>query len=422
MSYYNILSLDGGGTWAIIQAIALGKLYGAETPGREILKNFRLVVSNSGGSIVAMALWANMSPQQIVRLFREEKLRKKVFKKRGFHKRLLRLIKIGPKYITEKKKDGLKDILVEFGQDESLIDNEIHDIQRHFGRADGEATDLLIVAFDYDRSRAKFFRTNEHSGAGSISTPKNITLIDAVHASTNAPVNYFDAPAHIYYGDQLVRAWDGAIAGYNNPILAGITEALANGVKRRDIRVLSLGTGARFLPFEGAGTPDSDYDWVYEKPQKQRLRTDLVKLARCIVENPPDVATYVALLMISDETPVKGKHNIHFDNLPIVRLNPMIQPVLNESTKKFEIPGGVTDGNSIDYFRNLLDLDLDAIRVSEIESIEWIAERWLENEAYNQPLVYNSTTLECELGHRWFKTAHGAAQKNGLVPLHDLSL
>ena len=30
---YNILSLDGGGSWALIQVMTLQKLYGDEAPG-----------------------------------------------------------------------------------------------------------------------------------------------------------------------------------------------------------------------------------------------------------------------------------------------------------------------------------------------------------------------------------------------------
>src|SRR5688572_30611481 len=37
---YRILSLDGGGTWALIQAKALGEIYGADTDGWTILNRF----------------------------------------------------------------------------------------------------------------------------------------------------------------------------------------------------------------------------------------------------------------------------------------------------------------------------------------------------------------------------------------------
>ena len=48
---HKILSLDGGGAWAMLQAMALGDLFG-DRPGWEILAQFDLAVANSGGSIV----------------------------------------------------------------------------------------------------------------------------------------------------------------------------------------------------------------------------------------------------------------------------------------------------------------------------------------------------------------------------------
>ena len=44
------------------------------------------------------------------------------------------------------------------------------------------------------------------------------------------------------------RCWDGAIGGYNNPVLAGLIEALANGISLDAVRVLSIGTGSVRLP------------------------------------------------------------------------------------------------------------------------------------------------------------------------------
>jgi hypothetical protein len=74
---------------------------------------------------------------------------------------------------------------------------------------------LLITSFDYDRNRATFLRPSVISvpswgrGEGA-----DVTVAEAIHASTNAPVNYFDAPAKI--AERSERYWDGAVAGCNN--------------------------------------------------------------------------------------------------------------------------------------------------------------------------------------------------------------
>jgi patatin-like phospholipase/acyl hydrolase len=79
----NILSLEGGGTWAILQAMTLADLYGGDVRGRQILSNFNLVVANSGGSIVAAGLWADMTPKQIIEEFGQDAILKNVFTKLG---------------------------------------------------------------------------------------------------------------------------------------------------------------------------------------------------------------------------------------------------------------------------------------------------------------------------------------------------
>ena len=42
MAVFRVLALDGGGSWAIIQAMALVKLYDENTTGHEVLADFDL--------------------------------------------------------------------------------------------------------------------------------------------------------------------------------------------------------------------------------------------------------------------------------------------------------------------------------------------------------------------------------------------
>jgi len=64
-----ILSLDGGGSWALVQVRALQEIYGADATGYDVLRNFDLVVATSGGSIVAAALAAGWPLTQLVQFF-----------------------------------------------------------------------------------------------------------------------------------------------------------------------------------------------------------------------------------------------------------------------------------------------------------------------------------------------------------------
>ena len=48
MAEFRILSLDGGGAWALIEVMTLIDLYGADTPGHEVLKEFDLIAETLG--------------------------------------------------------------------------------------------------------------------------------------------------------------------------------------------------------------------------------------------------------------------------------------------------------------------------------------------------------------------------------------
>src|ERR1700742_1836784 len=100
MSRYRILSLDGGGCWALIQVRALIELYGPNKLGREVLQDFDLVAANSGGSIVLGCLIENMSLTKILGFFNDEAQRKAIFSKTSsIENHILRDIAgLGPKY------------------------------------------------------------------------------------------------------------------------------------------------------------------------------------------------------------------------------------------------------------------------------------------------------------------------------------
>ena len=53
MAKFRILSLDGGGSWALIQVMALINLYGGDATGHQVLRDFDLVAANSGGRVMS---------------------------------------------------------------------------------------------------------------------------------------------------------------------------------------------------------------------------------------------------------------------------------------------------------------------------------------------------------------------------------
>ena len=86
-----ILSLDGGGTWALIQVKALLRLFG-DAPGHEVLKNFDLVAATSAGSIVLAGLVENVRLSVLLESFLAKAWRQTIFKAIPWYDELTRVI------------------------------------------------------------------------------------------------------------------------------------------------------------------------------------------------------------------------------------------------------------------------------------------------------------------------------------------
>jgi uncharacterized protein len=307
MAKFRILSLDGGGSWALIQVMALIDLYSGGTTGHEVLQDFDLATANSGGSIVLGGLVENMTLGTLLDFFLSEEKRKSVFVEK-LH------LPDTPKYKTEEKLIGLQAALPQRGG--WLLHDAAADI---LSNSTSKAVHLLLIGFDYDRNRSRFFRSAPASGPSwGDGDPAQVKLAEAIHASTNAPVLFFDQPAE-FPSEPMKRYWDGAIAGCNNPVLAGVTEAIVLGQSPDSIVALALGTGTVCLPQAPAGAPDSV---LYAARESPGILHDVMKLATAIVDDPPDAASFLAHVLTG------GLPNL---TLPVdsrvVRMNPMVSPV-----------------------------------------------------------------------------------------------
>lgn len=251
---------------------------------------------------------------------------------------------------------------------------------------------FLITAFDFDRRRVRFFRSKStvspESGVGEAS---DVTLAQAVHASTNAPVNYFDAPALLPKGE---RSWDGAIAGFNNPVLAAVTEAIAAGEDRNQLAALSIGTASVALPWPT--TSAEKMSRLFRQPSEQSLTADLRKLAGSILDDPPDTATYMAYMMCKDKLP-QGVDS------RVVRLSPLISP-MKGADGVWRPPGNLTEAE----FVALMNIDMDAIKQSDVASITRYTDEWLADRTLNQPVRMDGDTLKKEVGETSFSAAVAA--------------
>jgi hypothetical protein len=347
---------------------------------------------------VAAALAANWPLSRTLSFFFNKAQREAVFVPLPWYKRVTNLtFGIGPRYFAGKKYDGLEALL---GAD-GLLPLDV--LGQRVAAGTGKPVDFLIVGFDYDRRRASFFRSNLASRASSFGGGPAATLAEAVHASSNAPVNYFDEPAlfrtQAYAGRSF---WDGGLTGMNNPVLAGVVEALSNGVAPQRIEVLSIGTANVALPL---AMREDQVPPLFRKRMKPGLLNDAKTAATTVLDDPPDAATFIAHVALSQPLPNTG------DQPPVVgaviRMNPLVQP-LDPSGPAARAPDLLTPepkpGHNLGIFAKLVDLDMDAVKDEEIELIRILGEAWIAGRVPNQPIRANGR-FACEVGHARFPQA-----------------
>jgi hypothetical protein len=392
---FRILSLDGGGAWSLIQARTLAQLYGAATTGHRVLANFDLAAANSGGSLVLAGLVENLPLADIVQYFLDEQKRRSLFpptRKVG-DALLQRALGLGPKYSAEEKLPAIERLLPNTG------DKPLQGSANGIAGPGGMPVHLLIVGFDYDRNRAVFFRSAAAGRAGwGDGQPAEVTLAGAVHASTNAPVDYYDAPAQLPAA--VDRFWDGGISGCNNPVVAAIVEALVLGRTPQDLRILSLGTATVSLPLAPPGAAGAPLQ--APRPQSS-LRTDLEKLAGAILDDPPDAASFIAHAMTGADAGLPPPAVSR-----IVRMSPLVSPVIGAG-------GGLQppDGWSLAQFQYLCNIGLDAVAQVEITYIDDYCASWLADKAPNQPIRSDGAVFDPwrpEIGYARFSAAKAAWQ------------
>lgn len=427
---YKILSLDGGGTWALLQVLTLQHLFEIKYPdrevrGHEVLRHFDLVIANSGGSMVLAALCCNWTFSNTIAIFEDKDKRSQIFSKlskseRYFPVNLLHslgITSIGSRYSTTRKVAALRDIL-RIENDEGKVmcrldSVTLPDLPELIGKT---SLQLIVTTFDIINRRAKLFRSFRDSKSraeqvAGLDHFDEINLVKAIHGSSNAPVNYFDFPAIFSPSgsDRRFYLWDGALGGFNNPIMAGVTEALANGVKRTDLRVLSIGTASKLV--SDAYTRkfrDQYYSTLLGRKLKKKKGSDKIdfvktketrkflglfnlpfqknrwfkgagyfmgvvkNMTQSILFEPQSWATYSAYVSLFSEdidNPINDKH--------FIRLSPQI----------------ITTGDDNHLNDKLYKLDMDLTKQEDIQLLRSCFSAWKEGVIINEPV-------------QWVKTIH----------------
>jgi hypothetical protein len=249
-----------------------------------------------------------------------------------------------------------------------------------------------VCAFDFDQERATFFRSNSSSRAKSSTPAVEVALVDAVHASTTPPLPYYDEPAQVAGR----RYWDGALAGYNNPVFAAVVEALANRPRDADlddIRVLSIGTGGILRPL-AKDAPGSDLG----KPRENTgALTSYRKAGTAIFADPPDVASFHAHMALRQPLPEPGAAPPQGN---VVRLSPLVRPIWDGQKSEWTLPEGL----SREDFEQLVRMRLDPMEPAELSLIARMCDLWIAGAIPNQPIRMGDH-MRSDIGHDTYRSA-----------------
>ncbi len=390
-----ILSLDGGGSWALIQILTLKEKYG-NISGHEILRDYDIVIANSGGSIVLTALVANWTPDECLKLFDNEALRTSIFSKNKLRKKyfptgITNLFNVGPKYSTSKKYLTFQKIF------KILKNKNLIDIPAYVGKKELK---IIICTFDSLNKRAKFFKSYSTSKNEGVEF-ESMDIIKAIHGSSNAPVNYFDFPAKVKANttNKFYYLWDGALGGFNNPIASGIIEAIKLGIPIEELYIVSIGTGHKVPTMDERKNYYKLYSIVKKSRKLNPIKglkfffTNVMDLSKTILYEPPDWSNYVSYLF-------KYKTNTnHKENLKsFIRLSPLIYcDDMKGKTTEFK-----------EFIEKIASLDMDATSESDIKLIRQCFEYWKDGQLYNQPIKSDfdkNHKFQLEIGHPNFKEA-----------------
>lgn len=356
-----VLSLSGGGTWAMIEAKALAVLF-PDMSGIQILNQFDVAIANSGGSIVLAGLIADMTPNEIVSLFVDQVMLNQLYTKTTGLESVFSSFGIAPRWSAAGKLAALQHILKDAGS-------------KPF---DSISSRVAICAYDLDRNIEAVFR----SYTTPLETGSNVfvpTLAEAVHASSSAPVIYFDGPAIIANQknkNDVRRFWDGGLGSYNLPARAGLAEAHALGFT--EVAVLSIATGTTWRPI-------GDKPPLYSPPGNSSVLGAIKCLTQTCVVSP-------AISALIDTHVCPGVSFVH--------LSPYIRP--DGSPGAWSVPKSLINALGADAWERLTSFDMDLTHPNDIDLLSRFADAWISGTIPNAPILSDPITGELLVGARTF--------------------
>lgn len=249
---FRILSLDGGGVRALVQAVILKRL-SDEYPS--LLDNIDMIAGTSAGSIMALSIACDLTPQQIIELWMRDA--GKIFTQSMWNKMATLDNVMGACY----KQDEMRKMLEETAGTRKLSDLKkkvlipafnLDPIDRSAGRTqnDGSVTETVINADPAHQLADSHKQEEEALGAQKEKKVENKRWIPEyfhnLPGSTNADETLVDICLRSSAAPTYFPIYQGYCDGgtfANNPAMAAVSTAICAGINIEDISVLSISTG-----------------------------------------------------------------------------------------------------------------------------------------------------------------------------------
>ena len=149
-----------------------------------------------------------------------------------------------------------------------------------------------------------------------------------------------------------------------------------------------------YLPFSDRAQPPFTAD-----RSAPSFVADLQKLATSILDDPPDIASYIAYAITRDRASAADYRDC------VVRMNPLIGP------QRTQDGWGTYADMTKEAFSYLCRIDMDAIEQKQVTAIESYCDLWLADRVPNQPIRMDGATLEPEIGQARFSQAKDAWER-----------
>jgi hypothetical protein len=352
---FRILSLDGGGAGSLLQAMALADLY-PDRAGRAILGRFDLAVASGSGALVLGGLMSDLTPAGIVDMFRRPasveiapvlppRRPPGFFSRFGLRSRVetpVRSAPVAPPAIAAPPGLGPRG---ETPLGRWRVDGP-----------GGSPVGALIVAHDHDRLGARFLRGYDVEATGEAAD--TLTIAEAVRAAGRTT-------------EGSGSAGDGVPAGYRNPAMAGLIDAMAMGAMPEDIQILSIGSGQVRLPPPHLVAPGGATPRGLVRTASTSSRSGAIEGATT-PDDPGDGACWAAHVLLLNEPGEMGR---------VVRMNPLAQPT-READGAWDYPKGLP----ATLFDAVARIDRLDPAPGEVDLIVQFGEAWIQAGAPNQPL------------------------------------